>query len=370
MKIDIQKIFSQYGITNTMHNDAYDWWRRRYLRNGNTKNKYNFIRDIILCVSFIGVYIGILLFLGLLINGKVISELSKNPLIAVIFLLLFLIIYMNNKIELRREVEEKKELDKEETLYVEYKNKEQKIAKDYETDLNNFYDKIYRKRVNETFKKNFQKYEEFINVCDYINHYLIFANIHTYEHKEYAKKRGYSLILHDYSSLSKKILPKIEEDYSLPKPIKSNSIKNNFNPQKIDWVELNKSNSKLGKYGESIIMGLEKEYLIENGMKNLAEKMEWISQTKGDGAGYDILSYNLDGSYKYIEVKTTCVSENESFYISDNELNFFRTHQDSYFIYRLFIDKNSDEPTLKVFNSTDILKLNLQPVSYKVIIKQ
>ena len=90
MKIDIQKIFSQYGITNTMHNDAYDWWRRRYLRNGNTKNKYNFIRDIILCVSFIGVYIGILLFLGLLINGKVISELSKNPLIAVIFLLLLI----------------------------------------------------------------------------------------------------------------------------------------------------------------------------------------------------------------------------------------------------------------------------------------
>ncbi len=37
----------------------------------------------------------------------------------------------------------------------------------------------------------------------------------------------------------------------------------------------------------------------------LAEKVRHVSQLQGDGAGYDIESYSLDGTIKYVEVKTT-----------------------------------------------------------------
>ena len=40
MKIDIQKIFSQYGITDKMHNDAYDWMEKE-INNITHNNKQN-----------------------------------------------------------------------------------------------------------------------------------------------------------------------------------------------------------------------------------------------------------------------------------------------------------------------------------------
>ncbi|MBQ9658303.1 MAG: DUF3883 domain-containing protein [Clostridia bacterium] len=369
MKADIQKIFSQYGITNKMHNDAYDW-QKKYWEISNEISGKNEWEDI--CIGFFAyITLWTLILFGLaFLDDK--SNISQDLLaFLIIVVLLNIFFYLMGKQENNKKEEYKHKIEShklEKVHHSEYEYKEHKLASDYETELKNLQSKIFRKRVSETFKDNLQKYNDLIDTCSYINHYLVFAHINTYEHREYAKKRGYSLVTNNYSSLSKKILPKIEEDYSSSKPIESKSIKSKFNPQKIDWLELNKSNAKLGEYGESIIIDLEKEYLIENGLKDLSEKIEWVSQTKGDGAGYDILSYDTGGNCKYIEVKTTCVSENEPFYVSDNELNFIKTHLDNYFIYRLYIDKNSNTVKLRVFNSSEFLNFALRPVSYKVIV--
>jgi hypothetical protein len=290
---------------------------------------------------------------------------------AITIVLLNLFLYWKGKQEDIKQKEYKENLEKlqkEKSKHVEYENKEKQIIYDYNCALNSLHGKLYRKRVNEELDEKLKQYNDFIDICSYINQNLVFSFIHTYEHREYAKKRGSSLVTKDYSIMSKKILPKIEEEYSSSKPINSNNIKSKFSPQKIDWPELNKSNAKLGEYGESIIIDLEKEYLIENGLNDLSEKVEWISKTKGDGAGYDIISYDINRKYKYIEVKTTNVSPTEPFYISNNELNFCKAHLNNYSIYRLYIDMISGPLILKVYNSTDILKLKLQPISYKAII--
>ena len=41
------------------------------------------------------------------------------------------------------------------------------------------------------------------------------------------------------------------------------------------------------------------------GRTDLAERIRWASHVDGDGGGYDILSFDTDGSDRLIEVKTT-----------------------------------------------------------------
>ncbi|MDX1477600.1 MAG: DUF3883 domain-containing protein, partial [Saprospiraceae bacterium] len=73
-----------------------------------------------------------------------------------------------------------------------------------------------------------------------------------------------------------------------------------------------------------------------SGHDKLATQVEWVSQSEGDGAGFDILSKNFNGSDKYIEVKTTRLGKETPFFFSRNELRFSQRNRDSYHLYRLF----------------------------------
>ena len=93
-------------------------------------------------------------------------------------------------------------------------------------------------------------------------------------------------------------------------------------PIKINYLEKEQSNKALGLYGEELVIEYEKWNLIKSGKDNLADKIEWISKEVGDGAGFDILSKNLNGTDKYIEVKTTRLGKETPFFFSSNELQF------------------------------------------------
>ncbi len=56
------------------------------------------------------------------------------------------------------------------------------------------------------------------------------------------------------------------------------------------------------------------------GRDDLARRICWVSQEQGDGAGYDIESFEPDGRPRRIEVKTTNGWERTPFHISRNEL--------------------------------------------------
>ena len=72
------------------------------------------------------------------------------------------------------------------------------------------------------------------------------------------------------------------------------------------------------------------------GKENLSDKVEWISKDVGDGAGFDILSRNIDGTDKYIEVKTTKLSKETPIFFSKNELDFSIDHKTNFYLYRVF----------------------------------
>ena len=92
-------------------------------------------------------------------------------------------------------------------------------------------------------------------------------------------------------------------------------------PRHYNYAAREGHNRHLGMRGEEFVLSLEKRRLAGLGRKDLAKEIEWTSKVRGDGAGYDIRSFNADTDKElFIEVKTTNSGKNQPFIISDNEV--------------------------------------------------
>jgi len=89
---------------------------------------------------------------------------------------------------------------------------------------------------------------------------------------------------------------------------------------KFDVAGRDERNRALGRAGEERVLAHERSSLTSAGRDDLAKAVRWIADEDGDGAGYDIASFNPDGSPRLIDVKTTNGWERTPFYISRNEL--------------------------------------------------
>lgn len=119
---------------------------------------------------------------------------------------------------------------------------------------------------------------------------------------------------------------------------------------------------KTGFSGEQLVMDYEVKRLKKSGY---AERIEHVSLTD-DSLGYDILSLEEDGTYRYIEVKTikSNISSSGSFYISANELKYAQNK--NYWIYYV-VDVESDNPKLYLMkNPFKDKQVHLEPISYKI----
>ena len=130
-----------------------------------------------------------------------------------------------------------------------------------------------------------------------------------------------------------------------------------------NYLQREQTNSTIGRAGENLAVEYEKWYLRKQGKDHLADSVEWVSQTQGDGLGYDILSRNLNGTDKYIEVKTTQLSKYTPFYFSQNELAVSRIKGKSYHLYRFFNFQKT--PNFFLLRGSFDAICKYQPVSYK-----
>lgn len=80
----------------------------------------------------------------------------------------------------------------------------------------------------------------------------------------------------------------------------------------------------------------ERARLIYVGKESLADRIEQVSATIGPSAGFDIRSFDENGSDRFIEAKTTKYGKNTPFFITPNELRFSRENASRYFLYRIF----------------------------------
>lgn len=132
-------------------------------------------------------------------------------------------------------------------------------------------------------------------------------------------------------------------------------------PSKIDFIEKEIRNKHLGLLGELFILKSEIEFLKSNDKDDLANKIQHVSVEIGDGLGFDILSYDLLGNEKKIEVKTTRSDISRPFYLTRNELEVSSKNPESYYLYRLFdFDSNLNKGKYYVIagDLTDSLTLD------------
>lgn len=106
--------------------------------------------------------------------------------------------------------------------------------------------------------------------------------------------------------------------------------------RKFDPAERDARNRKLGKQGEELVYMHEQQRLRAADRIDLARKVEWTSEVRGDGAGYDILSFEPDGSERLIEVKTTNGPAKTPFFLSENERVFSDERPDAFRLLRLY----------------------------------
>lgn len=103
-----------------------------------------------------------------------------------------------------------------------------------------------------------------------------------------------------------------------------------------DVAGRDKRNRALGQAGEERVFHHERQSLRQNGRDDLAERVRWVSQEDGDGAGYDIASFTAEGRERLIEVKTTNGWERTPFHVSRNELEVADERRDDWYLFRLY----------------------------------
>jgi hypothetical protein len=107
--------------------------------------------------------------------------------------------------------------------------------------------------------------------------------------------------------------------------------------QKFDPAERDHRNRSLGKAGESFVVDLERRHLTESDRPDLARKVRWTAAEDGDGAGYDVLSFNRAGHERLIEVKTTNGSARTPFFLTGNECGMATERPADWRIYRVHL---------------------------------
>lgn len=106
--------------------------------------------------------------------------------------------------------------------------------------------------------------------------------------------------------------------------------------RKYDVAERDARNRSLGRAGEERVLEHEKAVLNSAGRSDLADRVRWTAVEDGDGAGYDIFSYEPDGANRLIEVKTTNGWERTPFHVTRNELAVAEENRDSWHLVRLW----------------------------------
>jgi len=106
--------------------------------------------------------------------------------------------------------------------------------------------------------------------------------------------------------------------------------------RKFDVASRDARNRALGRAGEERVLAHERASLLAAGRTDLARSIRWVSHVDGDGAGYDILSFDTDGRDRLIEVKTTNGWERTPFHITRNELSVAGERRNDWRLMRLW----------------------------------
>ena len=192
-------------------------------------------------------------------------------------------------------------------------------------------------------------------------HCRFYSKYHGPEYFEYLGPGNYALINFQKANNLHLIETRKIESHSFAKETKIDENQ---------LEDLLKEKKDIGQMGEEKVIEYEKRYLTDNGRNDLANHVQQISK-KSISEGYDILSFDLDGNKKFIEVKTT-KNSSDCFYLSDNELNVARQLNHQYWIYKVTLNENNDISIKQFCNPSNFIDQGIweiSPLNYLVKLK-
>lgn len=133
--------------------------------------------------------------------------------------------------------------------------------------------------------------------------------------------------------------------------------------RKYDPAGRDHRNRALGLLGEEQVFHHERARLIAADRPDLARRIEWTSQERGDGAGYDIKSFDPTGAERLIEVKATRGGPTTPFYLTRTEREVSLEHPAAWRLYRLH--DLSAEPGLFILPPPLEASVRLEPEAWK-----
>lgn len=147
-------------------------------------------------------------------------------------------------------------------------------------------------------------------------------------------------------------------------PAPSAESRSGWGPGKVNFLERETRNRELGLAGEAFVFRFEQARLIAAGQERLASQVEHVSQTRGDGLGFDILSFEPGGEERFVEVKTTNFGRDTPFFASRNEVAFSEREAHGYRLSRVFAFRT--EPRLFELHGALAESCRLEPETYRV----
>ncbi|HEX6097273.1 MAG TPA: DUF3883 domain-containing protein [Thermoanaerobaculia bacterium] len=135
--------------------------------------------------------------------------------------------------------------------------------------------------------------------------------------------------------------------------------------RRIDYLAREARNRALGTSGETLVVSYERARLSSLGLDNLADRVEHVSVTRGDGLGYDVLSFSPAGREHFIEVKTTQLGPLTPFYVTAGEMSFSGEHEESYSLYRVY-DFATDPRMFSLAGRVDVT-CRVMPAQYVAV---
>ena len=136
-------------------------------------------------------------------------------------------------------------------------------------------------------------------------------------------------------------------------------------PVRKNYLEIEARNQTLGLAGEKLVLEFEHKRLWQAGKKDLANRIQHVSDTTGDHLGFDISSFELDGRDRLIEVKTTRFGSLTPFFAFKNEVQISEVRQNEYQLYRLY--KFSQQPKLFILPGSLRNTCTLDPMQYSAL---
>ena len=132
---------------------------------------------------------------------------------------------------------------------------------------------------------------------------------------------------------------------------------------KRDYLEREAHNRSLGLASEQFVVQFEHWRLNQLGLYKLADQVNHVSQSKGDGLGYDVLSFEADGRERLREVKTTSFARETPFFVTQSELALSNEAKDQFRRYRLF--EFCQSPRLFELSGALSQHCELDPITYR-----